>query len=121
MAALCNRADHYIFALLFLSIYLLFFLAYLSGRRLDVYHTLTHGVDLVRIWNAGVKGAARGSLQMQDPKKSPKNHHLGTIAQLSPAISLELRHVSTIGKILLSSNISPHIYLQYRELRPTRG
>jgi len=26
----------------------------------------------VRIWNAGLKGAARGSLQMQDAKKSPK-------------------------------------------------
>ena len=53
MVALCNRADHYIFALLFLSsIFYLssFFLAYnFSGRRLDVYHTLTHGVALVRI------------------------------------------------------------------------
>jgi len=53
-----------------ISIYLLsFFLCSffsspnLSGRRLDVYHTLTHGVALVRI---------RGSLQMQDPKTSPK-------------------------------------------------
>jgi len=44
----------------------------LSGRRLYVYHTLTYGVALVRIKNAGLKGAARGSLQMQDPKKSPK-------------------------------------------------
>jgi len=44
----------------------------LRGRRLDVYHTLTHGVALVRIENAGLKGAARGSLKMQDPKKSPK-------------------------------------------------
>jgi len=29
-------------------------------------------VALVRIYNAGLKDAARGSLQMQDPKKSPK-------------------------------------------------
>jgi len=50
MAALCNRAGHYIFALWFLSsIYLLFSSPNLSGRRLDVYHTLTHGVALVRI------------------------------------------------------------------------
>ena len=54
MVALCNRADHYIFALLFLSIYLSsssssFASTNLSGRRLDVYHTLTHGVALVRI------------------------------------------------------------------------
>jgi len=39
-----------------------------SSRRLDVYHTSTHGVALVRIYNAGLKGAARGSLEMQDAK-----------------------------------------------------
>jgi len=40
------------------------------------------------------------------PKKSPKIRHLGTIAQLCRAISLQLRHVSTIGKKLLNSNTS---------------
>jgi len=51
MAAVWNRAGHYIFALWFLllSIYLLFSSPNLSGRRLDVYHTSTHGVALVRI------------------------------------------------------------------------
>jgi len=45
MAALCNRAGHYIFALWFLSIfYLLFSSPNLSGHRLDVYRTSTHGV-----------------------------------------------------------------------------
>jgi len=39
-------------------------------------------------------------------KKVAKNRHLGTIAQLCWAISLQLRHMSTIGKNLLSSNIS---------------
>jgi len=43
MVALCNRADHYIFFFLFFSS------PNLSGRRLDVYHTLAHGVALVRI------------------------------------------------------------------------
>jgi len=52
MVALCNRADHYIFILFLLSSF--FFLSFfsspnLSGRRLDVYHTLAHGVALVRI------------------------------------------------------------------------
>ena len=76
----------------------------LSGRRLDVYHTSTHGVALVRIWNACLKCAARGSLKIQDAK----NRHLGTIAQLCRAMSSQLRHVSTIGKKnLLNSNISP--------------
>jgi len=39
-------------------------------------------------------------------KKVVKNRHLGTIAQLCRAISSQLRRVSTIGKSLLSSNIS---------------
>ena len=82
MVALCNRANHYIFALLFLSIFFFFSSPNLSDRRLDVYHTLTHGVALVRIYNAGLKDAARGSLQMQDPKKSqksPSGHHRTTL------------------------------------------
>jgi len=44
---------------------------------------------------------------MQDAK----NRHLGTIAQLCRALSLQLWHVSTIGKKTLNSNISsrrPH-------------
>jgi len=53
---------------------------------MDVYHTSTHGVVLVRILNADLKCAARGSLEMQD-KKLAKNRHLGTIAQLCRAIS----------------------------------
>ena len=38
-------------------------------------------------------------------KKSPKSRHLATIPQLCRAISSQLRHVSTIGKNLLNSNI----------------
>ena len=50
MVALCNRADHYyIFALKFLSSSFFYSSPNLSGRRLDVYHTSTHGVALVRI------------------------------------------------------------------------
>jgi len=43
------------------------------------------------------------------PKKSPKICHLGTIAHIYHAISLQLRHVPTIGKktLLNISNISP--------------
>ena len=50
IAALWNRAGHYIFDLWFLlsSIFLLLFSSpNLSRRRLDVYHTSTHGVALV--------------------------------------------------------------------------
>jgi len=52
MVALWNRADHYIFILWFISIFCLssfFPLPNLSGHTLDVCHTSTHGVALVRI------------------------------------------------------------------------
>jgi len=56
MAALCSRAGHYIFALWFLLSF--FFLPNLSRRRLDVCHTSTHGLALVRILDADLKRAA---------------------------------------------------------------
>jgi len=40
-------------------------------------------------------------------KNDAKHLHLCTIAQLCRAISSQLRHVSTIGKKILSNNISP--------------
>jgi len=43
-----SKCGHYIFVLS-LSIFLLFSSPNLSGRRLDVYHTSTYGVALVRI------------------------------------------------------------------------
>jgi len=105
MVALCNRADHYIFILFLFSSSSSFFPRLISvvGDWMFVYHTSAHGVALPRIQNAHLKCAARGSLQIQDAK----NRHLGTIAQLCQAISLQLRHVSTIGKKnLLSSYTS---------------
>jgi len=89
--------------------YLLFFSPIFSRRRLDVYHTSTHGVAPVRILDAGLKQwnvlhAARWKYRMQ---KSPKIRYLCTITQPCWAISLQLRHVSTIEKNLLNSNISP--------------
>jgi len=61
----------------------------LIRRRLDVCHTSTHGVALVRIYDAGLKPAACGSLKTQDAKKSPK------IAILAPShnfVGLYLRN-----------------------------
>jgi len=40
-------------------------------------------------------------------QKIAKIRHLRTIAQIYLAISLQLWHISTIGKKLLNSNISP--------------
>jgi len=54
------------------SIFFFFSSPHLSRRRVDVYHTSTHDVALMRIYNAGLKRAARGSLEIQDAKKSPK-------------------------------------------------
>jgi len=59
------------FCLLLLSFYL-FSSPILSRRRLNVYHTSTHDVALVRIKDAGLKCAARGSLKMQDAKNCQK-------------------------------------------------
>ena len=75
-----------------------FFLSFFSSpnvsrRRLDVCHTSIRGVALVRIQDAGLKRAARGSLKCRT-----QNRHLRSIVQLCRAISLQLRHVSTIGK-----------------------
>jgi len=106
MVALCNRADHYIFVLWFLSSSFFFFSSRnLSGRRLDVYYTSTYGVALVRISNACLKFTARCSLKIQDAKK----RHFGTIAQLCRAVSSQLRHVSTIRKKLVKHRYLLHM------------
>jgi len=39
---------------------------------LDVYHTSTHDVALVRIYDAGLKRAARGSLKIPDAESRQK-------------------------------------------------
>jgi len=65
----------------------------------------------MQVWN--------GSLKIQHAKKSPESRHLGTITQFSRAISSQLRHVSTIGKNLLSINISstcPHDMVNFGPL-----
>ena len=85
MAALRSRCGHYIFALWFLllSFFYLFPSPNLSRHRLDAYHTSTHGVALVRIWDAGLKRAARGSLRIHDAKNRqnwPAGHHRTTLS-----------------------------------------
>jgi len=54
----------------------------------------------------------------------PKSRHLGTIAQLCRAVSSQLRHISTVGKNLLSSNISstcPHNMVNFGPLAAEIG
>ena len=67
MAALRSRCGHYIFALSF--VLSSFSSLNLRRRSLDVCHTCTR-VALVRILDAGLKRAARGSL-----KKTQRDRH----------------------------------------------
>jgi len=105
MVALCNRADHYIVILWFLSSIFFTSSPNLSGRRVDVYHTSWCGpsVNLECRSEMCCTRLARNTGRTNDAK----NRHLGAIAQICRAIYSQLRHVSTIGKKLLSSNISP--------------
>ena len=100
MAALRSRRRHYIFALWFLlSLFFLFFSSpNLSRRRLC-------GLSA----NLGCRSETCCTRLAENTgcKKSPKIRHLHTIVQLYRAISQQLRHISTIGKNLLSSSISP--------------
>jgi len=101
MAALCNREGHYIFALWFL-LSSSFFLAYSQPSQigcLPYFHSANLRCRSEACWTWLAQSTGR--------KKSPKIRHLGTVAQLCRAISSQLRHISTIGKNLLDSNISP--------------
>jgi len=80
MADLHRRCGYSILPLWLLSFFFLFFLLILSGRRLDVYHTSTHDVVLVQIWNAGLKCAACGSLKIRDAKITKKICHLPSLS-----------------------------------------
>jgi len=92
----------------------------LSRHRLDVCHTSAHGVALVRIEDAGLKPAARGSLKTQDAKNSPKSpsgHHRTT---LSGYIVATKAHIDNRKKLVKPQYVL-HMSPQYGELRPTSG
>jgi len=78
MVALWNSADHYIFALWFLLLSSSIFFPRLISAVVYWMSAILPHIALVRILDAGLKRAARGSMEMQDPKKSPKSpsgHH----------------------------------------------
>jgi len=73
----------------------------------------------MQVWN--VLRAARWKYRTH---KSRQNRHLGTIEQLCRAIPSQLRHISTIGKKLLSSNTSctcPHNMANFGSLTAEIG
>ena len=53
-------------------------------------------------------------------QKWPKSRHLATITQLCRAVSLQLRHISTTGKLVKQQYLL-HMSSQYGEHRPTNG
>jgi len=106
---LCNRADHYIFALWFLSSFFFLFFPRLISAVGDWMSTiLPHMVwpwceFRMHVWN--VLHAARWKYSTQ------KNHYFGTIAQVCRAVSSQLRHVSTIGKKLVKQRYLSHVLI----------
>jgi len=112
MDALRSRCGHYTFVMFLLSFFLsfLFFSSpNLGGRRLDVYHASFYTwCGLSANLECRSEMCCTRLAENTGPKKSPKIHHLGTIAQLCRAMSSQLTHVSTIGKkSSLNSNVSP--------------
>jgi len=80
---------------------------FLCLARLDVYHTFTQWFGLSANSECMFEMCCTRLAESTGHKKSSNICHLGTIAQLCLAISSQLRHISTIGKNLLSSsNIS---------------
>jgi len=120
MAALRSRCGHYIFALWFLLLSFFYISPNLSRRNLDVCHTSVHGVASVRIQNAGLKCAARGSLKIQDAKYRQKS---AIWAPSHNFVGLYLRNCTyrQSEKKLAKPQYLLHMFPQYGELRPTSG
>jgi len=103
MDGLWNRAGHYTFILcFFLSSVYPFFPSLFSAVTDWMSTKATHGANLGCRSETCCTRLAENTAR----KKSPKIRHLRTIAQLCRAMSLQPRHISTIGKMLLNSNIS---------------
>jgi len=101
MAALWNRAGHYIFVLWFLlssSFYLLFFLACSQPSQIGCLPYFHTGCGLSANLGCSSEICCTGLAENTGRKKSPKIRNLCTIAQACRAISLQLRHISTIVK-----------------------
>jgi len=94
----------------------------LSRRRLDVYHTSTHSVALVRIKDAGLKRAARGSLKYRTQKiakNSPSGHHRTTLSGY--IFATKICNYRQSEKKLVKQQYLLHMSVQYGKLRPTSG
>jgi len=120
MAALRSRCGYYVLPYGFYLSSSFFLAYYLGRRRLDVYHTSTHDVALVWIYNACLKCAARGSLKIQDAKITPKSPSTRHRTTLSGSIFATKARIANRKKIVKQQYL-PHMSSQYGELRPTNG
>jgi len=113
MAAVWNRAGHYIFALWFLLLsFYLFFSPNLSRRRLDIFHFHTWcGLSA----NLGCRSETCCTRLAENTgrKKSPKTRHLRTIAQLCQAIFATKAYIDNRKKMLNSNNSYTCHFNQY--------
>ena len=124
MAALWNRAGHYIYVMWFLSsssFFLFFFPRLISAAADWMSAILPHMVwpsceFRMHVWNL-----LRVARWKTGRKNDAKNRHLGAIPQLCRAISSQLRHISTIGKKLVKQQYLLHRSLQYGEVQHTSG
>jgi len=117
-AALCDRAGQYIFVLWFLLLPS-FFLTYTQPSEigcLPYFHTLC---SLSAYLECRSEMCCTRLAENTGRKKSPKSRN--TVAQLYRAVSLQLRHVSTIGKKIVKQQYLLHMWGQYAEPRPTNG
>jgi len=106
MAALWNRAGHYIFAL-FLSFFYLSFFARLISAAADLLSTI-----LPHMGGPSANFECRCEMcctRLPGNTGRKKHRHFGTIAQLCRAIFSELRYVSIIGKKLVKHQYLLHM------------
>ena len=106
MAALWNRAGHYILPCGFYLLSFFFISPNLSGRRLDVYDTSIQWCGL----SANLECMSEMCCRRLGENTGRKNRHFGTIAKICRAVSSQLRHISTIGNLLNidTSSTCPH-------------
>jgi len=107
MAALRSRCRHYILAVVssfFLSFF--FFFAQSQPSQIGCLPYLHTWCGLSASLGCRSETCCTRLAENSGCKKIAKNSPSGPITQICWAISSQLRHVSTIGKNLLSSNIS---------------
>ena len=92
-----------------------FSLPIVNGRRLDVYHTSTHGLSANLECRSEMCCIRLGV--NTECKNLPSADHCTTFL----TISLQLRHISTIAKKLVKQQRLLYMSSQYGELRPTNG